>query len=124
MRNVRSTPRTGAYFDGLSGSALAVTKAIHVVWPKRPHRRKQTFNQRPRDVLKEDGGHLIRGQPLAPLDGGSTLGIGLGSWKAIFRATWPSKTENSTPLAVFSERPWINYSLTPDTLLATPSKTA
>ena len=109
MTNASSTPGTAAKIDDLFGSAFAVATVIHMAWPNRLHRRKPASDLRPRGTLKGDGGAQVRGRLRAkgadPMDGVSTPGIGHWHWKAIFRATWPLRTKNSTPSAAFLARP-------------------
>jgi hypothetical protein len=120
MTNASSTPGTAAKIDDLFGSAVAVATVIHVAWPNRFHRRKPAFPLRPRNVLKGDGSgqvrDLLRPQAAGPMDSVSASGIGPWHWKAIFRATWPSRTKNSMPSPAFAARPWMSFWRAPDRL--------
>jgi hypothetical protein len=111
MTNASSTPGTAAKIDDLLGSALAVATVIQVAWPNRVHRRKHASDLRPRDALNGDGDGQV------PVEDAS--GIGHWRWKAMFRATWPLGTKNSTPSPASSVRPWINFSLARDGLIPT-----
>jgi hypothetical protein len=104
-------PQPAAKIGDLFGSDLAVATTIHMAWPNPVHRRKHASGLSPWGSLNGESAGQDR------VDGVSASAIGHWQWKAIFRATWLSRTKNSTPSPAFLARPWMNFSLASDGLV-------